>query len=226
MAMNNNNFMTVEGFTLELTDNEQACGVITIDLKEQSSSYGFITLGPGSHGRVVVNYPKASSAVTMDVRVERNAVLELVVVADSGADVKSTVRTVLQRDSQFTMTTIDLKNSSLERHHTVLLEQTGAQCTLSGLFVAGAEQSVENYIKVVHNAAGCTSNQNFKGIAAATGRGLFAGHIYVAKDAQQTMAMQQNHNILLSDLARIQSRPWLEIYADDVKCNHGATVGR
>ncbi len=77
-----------------------------------------------------------------------------------------------------------------------------------------------------HSVPGCNSRQLFKGLAGGKSKIDFYGKITVAKDAQKTAAFQENHNILLSDYARVNTRPQLEIYADDVKCSHGATVGR
>ena len=84
-----------------------------------------------------------------------------------------------------------------------------------------------NYrILMHHRAGGCVSHQLFNGIAGGTSHVTFDGRIIVAPDAQQTEAYQENHNIVLSDGARVETTPQLEIYADDVKCSHGATTGR
>ena len=77
-----------------------------------------------------------------------------------------------------------------------------------------------------HRAGGCVSHQLFNGIAGGSSRVTFDGRIIVAPDAQQTEAYQENHNIVLSDNAHVETTPQLEIYADDVKCSHGATTGR
>ena len=77
-----------------------------------------------------------------------------------------------------------------------------------------------------HDVPHCNSRQLFKGIAGGSSKVDFYGKIIVAKDAQRTVAYQENHNILLSDAAKVDTKPQLEIYADDVKCSHGATIGR
>lgn len=95
-----------------------------------------------------------------------------------------------------------------------------------GLFIADSNQHITNYTMVKHARPHCTSNQLFKGILNENASGAFNGKIYVARDAQKTLAYQKNNNILLGPSARMNSKPQLEIYADDVKCSHGATVGQ
>ena len=101
----------------------------------------------------------------------------------------------------------------------------GASLDLAGLYLCPGSERVELRLLVRHSAGGCTSRQLFKGIVGGTARALFDGLIYVAPDAQKTQAYQENHTLLLSETARTESRPQLEIYADDVQCSHGATTG-
>lgn len=102
----------------------------------------------------------------------------------------------------------------------------GAEVELYGVFVARGEGRVRVHTDMRHNAPGCHSDQQVRGIAGERGYGLFDGLVYVAPDAQKTEAYQQSRNVLLAPTARIQTQPQLEIYADDVKCSHGATVGQ
>lgn len=102
----------------------------------------------------------------------------------------------------------------------------GAECYSYGLFLSDKFQHVDNYVNVDHAFPNCTSNQLFKGVLDDMATGAFNGRIYVHKDAQGTVAYQKNNNILLTDDARMDTKPQLEIYADDVKCSHGATVGQ
>jgi len=85
---------------------------------------------------------------------------------------------------------------------------------------------VDNYTVIEHASPNCTSNQHYKGVLDDASTGYFNGKIHVYPDAQKTAAFQTNNNILLSDSARMNTKPQLEIYADDVKCSHGATVGQ
>ena len=100
-----------------------------------------------------------------------------------------------------------------------------AQCAMNGLYLAGDRQLVDMHLNVQHQVPNCASNHAFRGILHGKGRGVFDGRILVAKDAQKTDAHLHNANLLLTRDAEIDTKPQLEIYADDVKCSHGTTVG-
>ena len=102
----------------------------------------------------------------------------------------------------------------------------GAEVRLKGLYLCKADEKVNFRILVHHRAPGCKSSQLFNGIAGGAAQVSFHGTIVVAPDAQGTEAFQENHNIILTQDARVETQPQLEIYADDVKCSHGATVGQ
>ena len=97
---------------------------------------------------------------------------------------------------------------------------------LKGITIIGEKQLVDHYTLVQHAEPNCESHQNYKGIFNGNSTGVFNGKIYVEKEAQKTDAFQQNNNILLSDKATINAKPQLEIFADDVKCSHGCTIGQ
>lgn len=97
---------------------------------------------------------------------------------------------------------------------------------LKGITIVGGKQHVDHYTLVNHATPNCESHQNYKCILADGATGVFNGKIYVEKEAQKTDAFQQNNNILLSDKATINAKPQLEIFADDVKCSHGCTIGQ
>lgn len=101
----------------------------------------------------------------------------------------------------------------------------GAELDLTGVYACCGEQKVDFRITVRHQCAGCVSHQLFKGLAEDKARVKFEGLVYVAAGAEKTEALQENHSLLLSENAFVQSSPQLEIYADDVVCSHGATVG-
>jgi len=102
----------------------------------------------------------------------------------------------------------------------------GAEAHIKGLYLCGADEKVNFRIVMHHKAPGCKSTQLVKGIAGGSAQVQFLGTIVVAPDAQQTEAYQENHNIVLTPEAKVHTQPQLEIYADDVKCSHGATVGQ
>lgn len=108
----------------------------------------------------------------------------------------------------------------------VTLAGEGAEANVYGAYVCGSDEKVKISVDMHHDVPHCNSRQLFKGIAGGVSKVNFYGKIIVAQDAQRTEAYQENHNILLSDGAKVDTKPQLEIYADDVKCSHGATIGR
>lgn len=108
----------------------------------------------------------------------------------------------------------------------VSLKGEGAEANIYGAYICGGDEKVRFAVDMHHDVPHCNSRQLFKGIAGGSSRVDFYGKIIVAQDAQRTEAYQENHNILISDEAKVDTKPQLEIYADDVKCSHGATVGQ
>ena len=107
-----------------------------------------------------------------------------------------------------------------------VLAGEGAHATLDGVYVADGAQLIDNHTSIDHAVAHCTSHELYKGILAGHARAVFNGRILVREDAQKTDAKQTNRALLLSDDAQVNSNPQLEIFADDVKCTHGAAVGQ
>lgn len=108
----------------------------------------------------------------------------------------------------------------------VTLAGPGARADLAGLYLPTAGERHDTVVTVDHAASGGTSTQRFKGVVGGDGRGSFSGHVIVRPGTTATDARQSNRNLLLSRAAQADTRPWLEIFADDVRCSHGATVGR
>jgi Fe-S cluster assembly protein SufD len=100
------------------------------------------------------------------------------------------------------------------------------ECHLYGLYLASGQQLVDNHTEVHHKYPNGESNQLYKGVLLDKAKAVFNGKIYVYPDAQKTNAFQQSNNILFSDKATVNAKPQLEIFADDVKCSHGTTVGQ
>jgi Fe-S cluster assembly protein SufD len=149
-------------------------------------------------------------------------------VQDEGAaafHVAST-RAELSRSSSYDLTTVTL-GAQLSRHNIeVLLESEGAECRIDGLYIVGTGQHTDTHSLIDHRVPNCASRQNYKGILDGRSRAVFNGRVFVREDARGTDAEQSNKNLLLSREARVDTKPQLEIYNDDVKCSHGATVGQ
>ncbi len=131
-----------------------------------------------------------------------------------------------EADSNVKTNTLTFNCGLIRNNIHVRLDGSGAHADVLGLYLMDKEQHVDNQIRIDHNVAQCTSNELFKGILDDEASAVFNGYIHVARDAQKTNAYQNNKNILLKPTATINTMPFLEIYADDVKCSHGATVGQ
>lgn len=138
----------------------------------------------------------------------------------------STTSAELGRASRYDTTSINL-GGHLSRHDvSVVMDHEGAETAVDGLYMVGSDQHSDTHSVIDHKQPHCTSHQLYKGILDGNGRAVFNGKVFVGEGAQKTDAQQTNKNLLLSDKARVDTKPQLEIYADDVKCAHGAAVGQ
>lgn len=135
-------------------------------------------------------------------------------------------RIVLGSGEDLSVLLVALPGVSAEVGLLVELNGEGAKFSLGGVGVSPSGERLGVHVELRHNVSGCTSSQLFKNLVGGTARSDFYGRIIVAQDAQKTEAYQASHNLLLSEEARVNTKPQLEIYADDVKCSHGATVGK
>ena len=131
-----------------------------------------------------------------------------------------------ERDSRAVSNNITLHGGLVRNSTYHKLNGEGAESNVFGLYLADRWQHIDNFVDINHAVPNCTSNQLFKGVMDDFSTAAFNGKITVAQDAQGTRAYQSNNNILLTDDAKVDTKPQLEIYADDVKCSHGATVGQ
>jgi len=131
-----------------------------------------------------------------------------------------------QRNSTFSMHTFSFGNELVRNNLNISQNDEFIETTIKGVTIIGNKQHVDHNTLIQHNKPNCNSHQDYKGIYDNKSTGVFNGKIIVNKQAQKTNAFQSNNNILLSDKATINAKPQLEIYADDVKCSHGCTVGQ
>jgi Fe-S cluster assembly protein SufD len=130
------------------------------------------------------------------------------------------------KDSNVLINDMTLQNGFSRNNLKIDLNGMGAELALCGMVIGDAEQHVDNYTVVNHNVPNCTSKELFKYVLNDASVGAFSGRVYVAKDAQKTAAYQTNKNICVGKEAKMFTEPQLEIYADDVKCSHGASTGQ
>ncbi|MGQ9620857.1 MAG: Fe-S cluster assembly protein SufD [Bacteroidales bacterium] len=191
-------------------------------IAEQNTSFTLIvcdhTLSPG---RFLTN------AVT-EIFVGENAHFNIIRVQNEHNSSFKITNTFIHQERNSTVTSNNITlHGGLVRNNTFhYLAGEGAQCGSYGLYLSDNFQHVDNYVNVEHLVPSCTSNQLFKGVLDTMATGAFSGRIFVAKGAQGTSAYQKNNTILLTGDAKMNTRPHLEIFADDVKCSHGATIGQ
>ncbi len=168
-----------------------------------------------------------TNAVT-EIVVDENAVIEhykLQMESDRAFHV-ATLQVLQERSSSFTDHSVSLGGALVRSDVNVVLDGEGSDCLLNGLYLATGTQHVDNHTKIDHAKAHCNSRELYKGILDGSSSGVFNGGIIVRKDAQKTDAKQSNKNLLLSEDAVINTKPQLQIWADDVRCTHGATIGQ
>jgi len=192
-----------------------------------------LLLGAGSEAKIVESYLGVSGKAYFC-----NAVTELVGGADSVVEhfrlQQESVNGFhvgdfdanLARGCHLTAHALTLSGALVRNNLRVLLNGEGAECVLNGLYLADGKQHVDNYTLIEHVSPKATSVELYKGLLGGAAQGVFNGKIVVHKDAQKSDARQTNKNLLLSEHAAINTKPQLEIYADDVKCSHGSTIGQ
>ena len=172
-----------------------------------------------------------------DARYFTNAVVEIA--ACEGAEVEhyryigespkafhiGATRTRLDAGASYACTSVATGARIARNDLSVLMDAPGASCVLRGLYSTSGSQHIDNHIDIDHAKPSCTSDQYFKGILDGRSRAVFSGRVLVRKDAQKTEAHQSDKNLILSEGARINTKPSLEIYADDIQATHGATAG-
>ena len=167
------------------------------------------------------------TAETVNVTLAKGAILDMVVMQNEHNKSKHTTSFKVQmaEGAVFNLNVVTLHGGEISNEIEVNLNGKGGECCVNGLYLADGQQRVSTKVNIFHNVPECHSSQLFKGILDGESRTSFSGKIYVAKDAQKTEAYQANNNLLASKTAKAYTQPHLEIYADDVKCSHGATVG-
>lgn len=212
----------------ELTHIDSTASVVTLD--DSSIDTFHLAINPiklevNVTGRervaslIIVN---SGSETQVDIKIASGAKLNLIEVLYD--EVKEYVTISQSNDSILNATVLGL--ASCSSNITVNLDGRGADSEVNMLQLPSGEEHMNLSLRIAHNSADCTSRSTAKCAAAGSSTGEFHGLVYVAKDAQRTVSQQNSRNVALSPTAKIIAEPQLEIYADDVKCSHGATVGQ
>jgi len=168
-----------------------------------------------------------SNALT-EIVVDKHAIVDHYKIQDENelGYLMNTTQIIQQKQSVFSTHTFTLSGSLVRNNLTLVLDDEHIESHLNGLYLTTENQVVDNHTVVDHRKPNCNSNELYKGIIDGKSTATFNGKIFVRKDAQKTNAFQSNKNILLSEAGTINTKPQLEIYADDVKCSHGSTTGK
>ncbi len=198
-----------------------------------SSNYGsgmlFVKIKPDAKLSVVEDSSTNSHFVNHQllIHLDKDANLDWTQLHQSSVSTKyQNTEINLLKNAQLNFTQINLGGGIVRQDVTANILESHANANIQGLYLLKDSQSVDNHLCVNHLVPNSTCRQNYKGILDNEARAIFDGKIFVAVGADGTVASQLNKNILLSNTAEVDTKPQLEIYADDVKCNHGATLGK
>lgn len=164
----------------------------------------------------------------LQAEIEENASLSLNIFQNEGKNSSSVnlVHAYQHKNSKFSIHTISAGGNLTRNDLNIIVDGQNCETNLNGVYLTDGNQHIDNHTVVDHRQPNCLSNEKYKGILNGKSTGVFNGKVFVRQDAQKINAYQSNQNILLSDDATINSKPELEIYADDVKCSHGSTTGQ
>ena len=198
------------------------------------NSRNLIVVESNAQAKIVESYETVDSNAKVfnnaltEIVVEENAIVDHYKIQDEKGFgyLLSTTQAIQKKESVFSTNTFTLSGSLVRNNLTIVLDGEYIESHLNGLYLTNGNQVVDNHTLVDHQKPNCNSNELYKGIIEDKSSATFNGKIYVRKDAQKTNAFQSNKNILLSDDGTINTKPQLEIYADDVKCSHGTSTGK
>ncbi|MCC8019320.1 MAG: Fe-S cluster assembly protein SufD [Rikenellaceae bacterium] len=229
-----------DGAFVYVPDGYQASTPFHIDIRYSATALGeacfprvLVMVGEGARAEIVVTHTDNGRC-----GIVAGQLLEGVV--GDGAILDMTIATSMRQDSvlvtdnlsvqgansRTATTAVWLRGGATRVNHVTGLDGSDAETSLYGLYLGAGDELCDVNMKVMHTVPDCRSFEVVKGVVSGSATGAFTGMVYVAPDAQRTSALQQSRNLQLSDTSRIFTEPQLEIYADDVKCSHGATVGQ
>ena len=236
--LNLNNAFAINGCYIDLEENSEH-NIRILNLVNNEGG------GQAVYPKIIINAGKNSNTTifeefrvtgkgtnfinsVMNVFINQGANLEHVILDDYADNTYhiANIYAVQRKDSNFVSHNFSIGKKFARRDYNIELAEMGANCDLNGLYFASNEEHIDHHTTIEHMKNNCTSNEHYKGILGGKAVAVFNGRIHVHPDAQKTDAIQNNQNLLLSDDAIIHTKPELEIYADDVKCTHGATVGQ
>jgi Fe-S cluster assembly protein SufD len=233
-----NNAFHTDGIYIELAKNttaEKPYHIINITTENNSvsQSRNLFVSAAGSEVKIIESFVNASGSENFinnvsEIFVAENSTVEYNKIQDKkDANFSiSTEQVYQQANSNFVINTATFNGALVRNNLTIEVDASNCETSLSGLYLGKNKDHIDNHTVVDHKKPHCNSFEVYKGILDDESTGVFNGKVFVRQDAQKTNAFQQNNNIILSDHAVMNSKPELEIYADDVKCSHGSTTGQ
>lgn len=227
-----------DGIYIRIEDNKQIetpIQILHILSGEQtvSNTRNLIIAGKFSKASIIqgfftLNAVSSFNNVVTEIRVNENAhlVLDKIQYESAGNFQVCTEQVAQEKDSTFTINTLTLNGSFVRNNLNIEVDGVNCLTNLNGIYLLKENQHVDNHTVVDHKAPHCLSNELYKGVIDDKATGVFNGKVFVRKDSQKINAYQSNANVLLGDNATVNSKPELEILADDVKCSHGSTTGQ
>jgi Fe-S cluster assembly protein SufD len=193
-----------------------------------------IVLEENSQAKIIESFVSSEGSARVfnnalcEIFIDANAQLEHYKIQEENeaGSLMNTTQVIQKEKSVFSTNNFTLSGSLVRNNLNIVLDDERIESHLNGLYLTKGNQSVDNHTLVDHRKPNCNSNELYKGIIEEKSTATFNGKIFVRKDAQKTNAFQSNKNILLSDDGTINTKPQLEIYADDVKCSHGTSTGK
>ncbi len=189
--------------------------------------------GKNSQATIIEHYGSLDDGIyftntVTEIFADENAVVDHIKLQDENRNAFHIARMEVdqERNSNFSSSMISFGAGLSRNDFNTRFNDTGGECMLNGLFMIDGDQLFDVHTMIDHAKPHCNSHEHYKGILDGNSRGVFNGKVMVRPDAQKTNAFQENNNVILSDRALVNTKPQLEIFADDVKCSHGATIGQ
>ncbi|MEI6455137.1 MAG: Fe-S cluster assembly protein SufD [bacterium] len=234
-----NTAFALDGIFIYVPDNVrspkpvQMINVIQSDRELFLQSRNLILIGKNSSLSLVhcddsYNHQPSFSNIVTEIHLDENAGLDHYKLQNlnNSSTLVSSVYFGLEKGANVESHYLSLNGGLLRNNINLVFNGPHGIANIYGLYLMDRKQHLDNHVFIDHKSPDCTSSELFKGIMDENASGVFNGHVLVRRDAQRTNAYQSNRNILLTDTAKVNSKPFLEIYADDVKCSHGSTTGQ
>lgn len=230
---------TEEGITINVKENAiidtplQIINVVGNSQSSNTTSFSTVKLGQNSKLRLIhcddsISEHSCDLTNKLQIEIEDRASLDYYKMENINdfSSVSTEVCFEMGKESKLTTFGLSLNGKLIRNKIIVNFNDEYSTADLNGLYLMDKQQEAETEINVYHHKPNCSSNQLFKGILDDVAKSSFVGHVFVDYGAKGTVALQNNKNMLLTDKAKVNTRPFLEIYNDDVKCSHGATIGQ